>query len=93
MTEGQWRQAMDMFLAGATDAEIGRHFDLSNTTVARQRFNRGVYRVNRPATARSLARVVPAPGGGEGEYGGGENCPAEVYGGGVDRLGGAEGVP
>ena len=58
MTEADWQAAMAMFLEGATDAEIARHFGVSNSTVAAQRFKRGVYRENRPV---ALRRPGPRP--------------------------------
>lgn len=56
MTEANWREAMRLFLEeGLSDAKIARRFNLSNSTVASQRFKRGVYRADRPAA------LSPAP--------------------------------
>ena len=60
MTEVRWLAAMDMFLKGASDATVARRFAVSPSTVAAQRFKRGVYRDLRPGPPR-LPDPPPVP--------------------------------
>ena len=60
MTEADWLAAMRMFLEGASDAHVARRFAVSPSTVAAQRFKRGVYRDLRPGPPR-LPDLVEVP--------------------------------
>ena len=52
LTEADWLDAMALFLSGASDAHIARRYAVSPSTVAAQRFKRGVYRDMRPVPPR-----------------------------------------
>ena len=58
MREADWLSAMDMFLNGMSDAAVARRWAVSPSTVAAQRFKRGVYRDMRPEPPRALEAVA-----------------------------------
>ena len=60
VTEAQWLDAMRLFLEGASDAAVARRLNVSPSTVAAQRFKRGVYRDLRPGPPR-LPDLVEVP--------------------------------
>ncbi len=55
--EAQWLEAMQWFLKGMSDARIAARLRVSPSTVAAQRFKRGVYRDMRPEPPRALEPV------------------------------------
>ena len=62
VTEAQWLGAMRRFLEGASDAAVARGLGVSPSTVAAQRFKRGVYRDMRPGAVRPPDYVdLPEP--------------------------------
>jgi phage terminase large subunit-like protein/transposase-like protein len=62
LTEADWQAAMQAFLAGASDAEVARANDVSPSTVAAQRFKRGVYRRHRKAAPAPFPGPAAAAG-------------------------------
>ena len=59
LTEADWLAAMALFLSGASDAHVARRYAVSPSTVAAQRFKRGVYRDMRPVPPRVPDLVEP----------------------------------